>query len=76
MYFNDIVYNDNVILFLLLVCVFVLYIDQGIFNNYKYCDLLVEEILENFVDFFFGEMVVGYIDIGGFVIIIYIDFKV
>lgn len=76
MYFNDIVYNDNVILFLLLVCVFVLNIDQGIFNNYKYCDLLVEEILENFVDFFFGEMVVGYIDIGGFVIIIYIDFKV
>lgn len=74
MYFNDIVYNDNVILFLL--CVFVLNIDQGIFYNYKYCDLLVKKILENFVDFFFGEMVVGYIDIGGFVIIIYIDFKV
>lgn len=74
MYFNDIVYNDNVILFLL--CVFVLNIDQGIFYNYKYCYLLVKKILENFVDFFFGEMVVGYIDIGGFVIIIYIDFKV
>lgn len=59
-----------------IMCPRFIYIDQGIHNNYNYCNLLVEEILENLADFFLGEMAARHTDIGGSVTTIHIDLKV